>query len=147
MDRLPVMLVAEDDDETYELVSTSLPDLRYKNQIRRAVDGQDLLDYLHGREDYASESRLTRPVLVLLDLNMPRMDGRRALEEIRRSPRFVRLPVAVFTVSGDENDVRRMYDLGANCYIRKPADPARFAEVLQAVHKFWFLTATTPETD
>ncbi len=139
-----IILIAEDDDDQYELTSSALSDFRTQNRLRRVVDGEQLMGYLLGRGEYADQLLYPRPNLILLDLNMPRKDGRQALKEIKSHSRLRRIPVTVLTVSRDEQDVAMMYDLGANSYITKPLSYERLAEALKLQVQYWFDTARLP---
>jgi CheY-like chemotaxis protein len=107
------------------------------------ADGVVALDYLYRRGDHAGA---TRPDLVLLDLNLPRKDGREVLEEIKSDPRLRSIPVVVLTTSRAEEDVLRSYDLHANCYITKPVDLGQFLAVVRAIDDFWLAVVRLPPT-
>ncbi len=139
-----IILVAEDDDDQYELTSSALSDFRTQNKLRRVVDGEQLMDYLHGRGEYANATLYPRPSCILLDLNMPRKDGRQALKEIKQHSKLCRIPVTVLTVSRDERDINLMYDLGANAYITKPLSYNQLVEALQLQEKLWFDISKLP---
>lgn len=112
--------------------------------MRWVQDGEELLDYLLRRGDYADPAESPDPDLVLLDLNMPRKDGRAALREIREDDRLRRLPVIVLTTSDAERDVYSSYDLGANSYIIKPNSFDAFCEVMAQVTNYWFNVVHLP---
>ena len=139
-----LILIAEDDDDQYELTSSALGDLRAANCLRRVVDGEELLDYLLRRGDYKNPSLSPRPNLILLDLNMPRKDGREALKEIKAHPELRQIPITVLTVSQDERDISKMYSLGANSYIIKPLRYSQFQESMKALEVYWFKIAQIP---
>lgn len=140
-----VILVAEDDDDQYELTSSALSDFRTENRLRRVTDGEQLMDYLFNRGEYANLLLYPRPNVILLDLNMPKKDGRQALREIKSHARLRRIPVTVLTVSRDDQDIALMYDLGANSYITKPLSYERLVESLTLQMQYWFDVAKLPK--
>lgn len=140
-----IILVAEDDDDQYELTSSALSDFRTENRLRRVVDGEQLMDYLFHRGEYTNPLLYPRPNLILLDLNMPKKDGRQALREIKSHARLRRIPVTVLTVSRDDQDIALMYDLGANSYITKPLSYERLVEALSLQAQYWFDIAKLPK--
>ncbi len=141
------ILLADDDEDDRELTREALQDSRLANEMRFAVDGQDLLDYLRRRGGYADTSvDAPRPDLILLDLNMPRKDGREALAEIKADPALRRIPVVVLTTSKAEADVMRSYDLGCNSFITKPVTFGGLVEVLRTWTRYWFEIVALPES-
>lgn len=132
------ILYAEDDEDDRLLVAEALAESRLPNDLRFVTDGEELLDYLQRRGRYAAPGTAPRPGLVLLDLNMPRKDGREALRAIRSDPSLCRIPVVVLTTSKAEEDVARTYDLGATSYIVKPVGFERMVEVVQTLGRYWF---------
>lgn len=131
------ILLAEDDDDDYLLTKSALQEARVLNELRRVEDGEQLMDYLLQRGAYADRRAHPLPALLLLDLNMPRMDGREALKEIKADPALRRIPVVVLTTSQSEADVLRSYDLGVNSFIKKPVDFAGLVEALRVVGRYW----------
>jgi CheY-like chemotaxis protein len=107
-------------------------------------DGEQLLDFLHHRGRYASPALSPRPGIILLDLNMPKMDGREALVEIRAHPLLRSIPVIVMTTSSAERDIARAYDLGSNSFIRKPVTLAALANVMTVLGNYWFEVVSLP---
>jgi CheY-like chemotaxis protein len=144
--RKPItILMADDDEEDRELAREALQDPRVANQMRFAVDGQDLVDYLRREGGYADASvDAPRPGIVLLDLNMPKKDGREALAEIKADHGLRQIPVIVLTTSTDEEDVFRTYDLGVNSYITKPVTFAGLVEVMRSFSRYWLETVDLP---
>lgn len=136
------IVIAEDDDDDYFLTERALQDCRFSGQIRRVKDGQELLDLLQqaGRGDPAFKL----PLLLLLDLNMPRKDGREALGEIKADARLRMLPIVVLTTSLNEADVSETYRLGASTFIRKPESFEKFQEIMATLKKFWLEVAELP---
>jgi CheY-like chemotaxis protein len=140
------ILLADDDEEDRELAREAMQDARLRNEMRFAVDGQDLMDYLRRNGSYASESvDAPRPGIILLDLNMPKKDGREALQEIKADPALRQIPVVVLTTSKDEEDVLRSYDLGVNSFITKPVTFAGLVEVMRTWTRYWFEIVDLPE--
>src|SRR5512135_282771 len=114
------ILLADDDPEDRMLARDALQESRVANRLDMVVDGEELLDYLHRRGSYESLQGTPLPGLILLDLNMPRKDGREALREIKGDPHLRRIPVVVLTTSRAEEDIFRTYDIGVNSFISKP---------------------------
>ena len=132
------ILMAEDDPDDRLLTNQALKDQRLANDLRFVEDGEELLDYLHHRGRYADPATSPRPGLILLDLNMPRKDGREALAEIKADPRLRRIPVVVLTTSKAEEDILRSYDLGANSYVTKPVTFEGLASAIKILGQYWF---------
>jgi CheY-like chemotaxis protein len=140
------IMLADDDEEDRELAREALQDSRLANEMRFAVDGQDLMDYLRRKGSYADPSvDAPRPGIILLDLNMPKKDGREALVEIKGDPALRQIPVVVLTTSKDEEDVLRSYDLGVNSFITKPVTFAGLVEVMHTWTRYWFEIVDLPE--
>jgi CheY-like chemotaxis protein len=137
------ILMADDDADDRMLAADAMRECGLGNAFRCVEDGQELMDYLTRRGKYAIIDA-PRPGLILLDLNMPRKDGRQALEEIKRDPDLRRIPVVVLTTSKTEEDVLRSYDLGANSYITKPVTFDRLVEIVRALGTYWFEIVELP---
>ncbi len=129
------VLIVEDNPGDVRLTLEALKEGKIRNNVSVATDGVEALEFLR-REGKFSES--PRPDMILLDLNLPRKDGREVLEEIKKDPVLRRIPVIVLTTSTAEADVFRTYDLHANCYITKPVDMDQFIHVVQTIEDFWF---------
>ena len=142
-----VILLADDDPDDRLLTIRALKRSRLRNEIYTVEDGEELMDYLHRRGPYADPQRSPRPGLILLDLNMPRKDGREALEEIKSDPVLRRIPVVVLTTSDAEADILRSYDLGVNAFITKPVTFEGLVRVLQVLGDFWFEIVRLPAVD
>jgi len=143
--RRPVVILMADDDEDDRLLAReALAEARVPGDFRSVPDGERLLDYLYQREQYADPVRAPRPGLVLLDLNMPRMDGREALRRIRADPAFRSLPVVVMTTSRAASDVARGYESGANTVITKPVTFDGMVDVMRALGRYWLEVAELP---
>jgi CheY-like chemotaxis protein len=131
------ILLADDDPEDRMLAHDALQESRVANRLDMVVDGEDLMDYLHRRGPYASLNGNPLPGLILLDLNMPRKDGREALREIKSDPKLRRIPVVVLTTSRAEEDIFRTYDLGVNSFVTKPVTFEQLVEVIKTVSRYW----------
>jgi CheY-like chemotaxis protein len=142
--KLTVILVADDDPEDCQFIKEALLDGRESSSLRFVDDGERLMDYLRHHGEYADCRQSPQPSLVLLDLNMPRKDGREALREIKSDPALRRIPVVVLTTSRAEEDVLRSYDLGANSFVTKPVTFGALAELLKQVASYWLETVELP---
>ena len=138
------ILMADDDDDDRKLTLEALKDGRLVNELQFVVDGQDLMDYLRHAGKYA-ESKPRRPGLILLDLNMPKKDGRTALAEIKGDPALRQIPVVILTTSKADEDIYRSYDLGVNSYIVKPVTFEALVDILQTLEKYWFEIVELPD--
>jgi CheY-like chemotaxis protein len=140
------ILMADDDEDDREMTREALQNAHLANEMRFAVDGQDLMDYLRGEGRYADPKLSSpRPGVILLDLNMPKKDGREALAEIKADASLRSIPVVVLTTSKDEEDVFRTYDLGVNSFITKPVTFAGLVEVMRTWQRYWFELVELPE--
>jgi CheY-like chemotaxis protein len=146
-DRRPVtILMADDDEEDCELTRDALQDARLANEMKFVHDGQELIDYLRREGAYADPSAdARRPGIILLDLNMPKKDGREALSEIKADESLRRIPIVVLTTSKDEEDVLRTYDLGVNSFITKPVTFAGLVEVMRTWTRYWLEIVDLPD--
>jgi two-component system, response regulator len=143
--RSVTILMADDDEEDCELTQEALQDARLANEMRFVTDGQDLMDYLRRDGRYAEPGAdAPRPGIILLDLNMPKKDGREALAEIKADAELRRIPVVVLTTSKDEEDVLRSYDLGVSSFVTKPVTFAGLVEVMQTWTRYWFEIVELP---
>jgi CheY-like chemotaxis protein len=139
------VLLAEDDPDDRYLISEALDESRLNIHLYIVEDGDELLDYLNRRGNYADEVKWPIPGLILLDLNMPRKDGREALVEIKADPRLRRIPVVVLTTSRAEEDVDRTYETGISGYIQKPVSFTGLLEVMNAIGLYWLQVAKLPK--
>jgi CheY-like chemotaxis protein len=139
-----IILLADDDADDRQLTREALAENRVVNELHEVADGEALMDYLFHRGEYADRLTSPRPGLILLDLSMPKMDGREALAEIKRDPELRQIPVIVMTTSSAEEDVCRSYDLGASSYITKPVSFTRLVEVMRAIERYWFEIVALP---
>jgi len=131
------ILVADDDPEDCMLLKEAFQESRLVNTLRFVSDGEELVDYLYRRGEYSDPASSPRPGLILLDLNMPRKDGREALREIKSDPDLRQIPVVILTTSKAEEDIYRSYDLGVNSYIAKPVTFESLVEVVRTLRKYW----------
>jgi CheY-like chemotaxis protein len=141
-----VILMAEDDADDRLLAQDALNECKLDVELRFVENGEDLLDYLLRRGKYAQANNSPKPGLILLDLNMPRKDGREALREIKASPELRRIPVVVLTTSRADTDIERIYELGANSFISKPVQFEGLVGLMQLLGKYWFDTVALPAT-
>lgn len=142
-----IILMADDDPDDRLLVQEAFAELRLPTDLRFACDGEDLMDYLCRRGRYADAALSPRPGLILLDLNMPRKDGREVLREIRADASLRQIPVVVLTTSKAEEDIFRVYDLGVSSFITKPASFEALVDIVRALGKYWFETVELPGLD
>jgi len=139
-----LVLVADDDPEDRMLIEDAFEESRLPNALAFVEDGEDLMDYLYRRNGYSDPSASPRPGLILLDLNMPRKDGREALKEIKADPDLRQIPVVVMTTSKAEEDILRTYDLGVNSFITKPVTFEGLVDVVKMLGKYWFQIVELP---
>lgn len=135
------ILLIEDNPGDVRLTREALKDMKLKNALHVVPDGVEAMAFLRREGDYASAPR---PDIILLDLNLPRKDGREVLEEIKQDEVLKRIPVVVLTTSDDESDILASYNLHANCYITKPVDMRRFIAIVQNIENFWFSIVKLP---
>lgn len=133
-----VILLAEDDADDRMLVTRVLQKELMVDEVRAVWNGEELMDYLERRGKYSKPEDAPRPALILLDLNMPRKDGREALQEIKHNPGLRTIPVVVLTTSNSDLDVVQSYDAGVNAYITKPARFADMVDAFRVLRDFWF---------
>ena len=138
-----LILMADDDDDDFLLTQKALVESKLLNTLIRVKDGEELVDYLTRSGDYADQ-QVERPGVILLDLNMPRKDGREALKEIKSNPNLSDIPVVVFTTSKAEEDIYRSYQLGVNSFITKPVTFNNLIQVMQTLGKYWFEIVELP---
>ena len=140
-------LMADDDPDDRLMTQKALRAYRLKNGMRFVEDGQELMDYLLHQGQYADPDSAPRPGVILLDLNMPRKDGREALAEIKADPELRSIPVVVMTTSKAEEDIVRSYNLGVNAYVTKPVTFQSLAEVMKILSIYWFEIVRLPNGD
>jgi two-component system response regulator len=141
----PITILLADDDEDDRLMTRdALRDARLHNPLRTVIDGVELMEYLRREGEYADPKESPRPGMILLDLNMPRMDGREALRAIKGDPELRSIPVVVLTTSKAEEDVIRTYDLGVNSFITKPVTFLGLVEVMKVFSRYWLEIVDLP---
>jgi CheY-like chemotaxis protein len=138
------ILFAEDDPDDRLLARQAFEKSRLTSDLRFVEDGEELIDYLHRRGKYANPLESPRPGLILLDLNMPRKDGREALREIKSNPELRDIPVVVLTTSKAAEDIISTYHLGVNSYIAKPSRFSALVQVMKTLGKYWFEIVELP---
>jgi two-component system response regulator len=146
MTRSGTILLVEDNPDDVELTLRAFERGKVRNEIVVVRDGAEGLDYLFGTGAHAGRDVARMPEVVLLDLNLPKIDGLEVLRRLRADERTRRLPVVVLTSSNEERDVLRSYDLGANSFVRKPVDFARFLEAAQQLGLYWLVVNEPPPT-
>lgn len=139
-----VILLAEDDRGDQELTRRALEEGKIRNDLRVVEDGEEALAYLYRRGKYKDPATSPRPDLLLLDLNLPRIDGRQVLEKIRSDSKLRRMAVVVLTTSRQEEDILRSYELGCNSFITKPVGMEQFIRVIHALEEYWFQIVVLP---
>ncbi len=137
------ILLVEDNPGDVRLTMEALRDAEVPNKLIVVRDGVEAMEYLRRQGQYAAA---IRPDLILLDLNLPKKDGRQVLKEIKADDTLKRIPVVVLTTSRAEEDILKAYDLNANCYITKPVDLDQFTQVMQAIEVFWLTVVRLPKT-
>lgn len=135
------ILMVEDDPADVELTREAFKDSKIHLQFNVVDDGAKAMDYLRRKEGYASAAR---PDLILLDLNLPKLDGREVLAEIKKDPELKVIPVVILTTSSADADVFKSYGLGANCYITKPIGLVQFLQVVRSIEEFWLTMVRLP---
>jgi CheY-like chemotaxis protein len=138
------ILYADDDAEDRMLVRDAWAENRLANQLHFVEDGEELMDYLRRRGQYTHLAGEPLPGMILLDLNMPRKDGREALQEIKADPRLRSIPVVILTTSKADEDILRAYDLGVNSFILKPVTFDSLVEITRTLSKYWFEVVELP---
>ncbi len=138
------ILIADDDDDDRMMTREALREARLLNNLDFVKDGEELMDYLYARGAYADRRSKPLPGLILLDLNMPKKDGREALSEIKRDPVLKKIPVIVLTTSKLENDIFRSYDLGVNSFISKPISFEGMVAAMKAMSQYWLNIVQLP---
>src|SRR5688500_126759 len=138
------ILMADDDEDDQLLAREALAENRLANPIHFVSDGEQLIAYLRNQAPYEDRAAYPRPGLILLDLNMPRMDGREALREIKADPELRTIPIVVLTTSKAEEDIIRTYDLGANSYITKPVSFEGLVAVMRDIGRYWIEIVELP---
>lgn len=139
-----VILMADDDPADVRLTQKALEECHLKNEFRHVPDGQELLDYLRRQGRYTDPASAPRPGLILLDLNMPGMDGRAALTALKADADLRRIPVVILSTSKADEDIARSYDLGANSFVSKPVTFDGLVDVVRTLDTYWFQLVALP---
>ena len=138
------ILIAEDDPDDRLLAKDALVESRLANDVRFVENGEELLDYLRQQGAFANPETSPRPGIILLDLNMPKKDGREALREIKADPNLRQIPIVVLTTSKAEEDIFRSYDLGVSSFITKPVTFEGLVEIMRVLGQYWFEIVELP---
>jgi CheY-like chemotaxis protein len=141
-----VILMADDDEDDRLMAREAFAEVKLLNCFYTVEDGEELIDYLNHRGKFSDPVTSPRPGLILLDLNMPKKDGRKALEEIKADPQLRSIPVVVLTTSKAEEDILRSYDLGVNSFIVKPVTFDQLIDIMKTLTKYWFEIVELPPT-
>ncbi len=139
-----IVLLADDDDDDRMMAADALREAKVTNELQFVTDGEELMEYLYHRGKYAPPAHSPRPGLLLLDLNMPRKDGREALREMKANPVFRSIPVVVLTTSKTEEDIAQIYGLGANSFITKPISFEDLVQAMKVIGEYWFQIVSLP---
>jgi len=140
-----IILVADDDAEDRMLVKEALEENRLKNDLHFVENGEELIDYLHNRGKFTDKDVYPTPGLILLDLNMPKKDGREALKEIKEDPHLRLIPVVVLTTSKAEEDILKTYNLGVSSFITKPVTFSALVDIMKTLSAYWFEIVKLPK--
>lgn len=138
------ILMVEDNPDDVELAHEALAEAKVRNRLWVVGDGVEALAFLNKADGYEESPR---PDIILLDLNMPRMNGREVLEKVKTDPRFKTIPVVVLTTSDSDEDILRSYQLNVNCYITKPVGFEDFIKVVKSIEDFWFTVVKLPKEE
>jgi two-component system response regulator len=138
------ILIADDDADDRYLLETAFQEKGYSEKIEFVENGVEVLRFLNNIQAREDAGKLY-PKFILLDLNMPKKDGREVLKEMKENPDFKRIPVIVFTTTKNENEIKRCYELGANTYIIKPVSFDALLEVVENIRSYWLNTASIPD--
>jgi len=139
------ILMADDDPDDRLMTKEALDEARLANELYFVEDGEELMDFLYHRGDYADLDTSPRPGLILLDLNMPKKDGREALAEIKADSDLRQIPIVVLTTSQAEEDIYRTYDLGVNSFITKPVSFEGLVDIIKGLAIYWFEIVKLPK--
>jgi len=139
-----LILIVEDNPDDYELTIRSFQEVRLGNPVKWCRTGQEALDYLKHEGIFAQPPHDPAPALILLDLNMPGIDGKKVLETIKKDPALAAIPVIILSTSGESRNVKQCYELGASTYIRKPIEFAGLIEAVTRMKDYWFGVALLP---
>jgi len=139
------ILIADDDEEDRMLIIDALHESKLKNKVNEVENGELLMDYLHNKGKYADVKKYPTPGIILLDLNMPKKDGREALKEIKSDKKLKHIPIIILTTSKAEEDILKTYDLGVSSYITKPVTFSAMVDVMKTLNKYWLEIVVLPD--
>ncbi len=139
------ILIADDDQDDRQMIKEALEESRLINDLHFVTDGEELMNYLERRGPYADTAKFPLPGLILLDLNMPKKDGREALREIKSNSALKQIPVVVLTTSKAEEDIFRTYNLGVNSFVTKPVKFSSLVDVMRTIGQYWFELVELPK--
>ncbi len=139
------ILIADDDEEDRMLIKDALVESKLKNKVREVEDGEMLMDYLKNKGKFADTKKYPTPGIILLDLNMPKKDGREALKEIKADKKLKHITIIILTTSKAEEDIIKTYDLGVSSYITKPVSFTAMVDVMKTLNKYWLEIVLLPE--
>jgi len=143
--RPQTILIVEDSDDDYLITERAFKKAGLNNPVQRCSSGDQALDYLYRRGEFADPAKSIRPGIILLDLNLPGTDGREVLKVLKSDPVLHKIPVIVLTTSSAEQDIQRCYDYGANSYVHKPVDMQGFVAAMTRLKEYWFEVAVLPK--
>ena len=146
-ERSQTILVVEDSDDDFYATSRAFKKAGLSNPVERCTNGDQALDYLHQRGEFADRQGEPQPGIILLDLNLPGTDGREVLRELKGDPTLRAIPVIVLTTSAAEQDIQRCYDYGANTYVQKPVDLQGFVLAMSRLKDYWFEVSILPKEE
>ena len=139
-----IMIIEDSDDDFDVMIEVLMEDTKLKNPIVRCEDGQQAMNYLYRNEHYSDAHAFPDPGLIILDLNLPGVDGRKLLQALKSDSKLARIPIVVLTTSASKADVVDCYDMGANSYIQKPVDYHEFVAAILQIKNYWFEVANLP---
>jgi CheY-like chemotaxis protein len=139
-----VILMAEDDSDDRLLVQEAITESKWSGDVHFVENGEELMDYLGKRGEFSPPAAAPKPGLILLDLNMPKMDGKEVIAKIRENPEFRKIPVVVLTTSKADTDIDEVYELGANSFITKPVQFEALVNVMKLLNDYWFKAVVLP---
>ncbi|MDF1851024.1 MAG: response regulator [Verrucomicrobiales bacterium] len=142
-----VLMMADDDPDDREFVREAFDECGFEGDFRYVEDGADLVDYLTHSGRFEEREEVPVPDLILLDLNMPRMDGKEALAFIKSREELRRIPIVVLSTSDSEEDIRKTYDLGVNSFVTKPSSFDEIVKMAQGLHRYWFEIVQLPRSN
>lgn len=140
------ILIADDDNDDQYMIKQAFESINLNEHVRTVNDGVELLDYLHKRGKYKS-TEVMSPKVILLDLNMPKKDGRECLREIKSHSKLKKIPIIVYSTSGNPDDIEFAYELGASSYITKPYSYQELVKIMEVFKQYWFTVAKTSKVN